>query len=216
MQPYVIFDMDGVLVDSEPFHKQVLARALRELGVELTSEYHNSLIGMAGMPIYKKMISDFELSIHPQELMSFHKGLFYKELENCEVPAVDDVLNLLETLKRENFSLSLGSSSPKKLIDIFVNRLEIGDYFDHLVSSEDVERGKPSPDIFLEIARKYDKNAEEFVVIEDSRNGVIAAKTARMKCIGFKNPNSGNQDLSRADLIIESFSDLSGQRIKDL
>ncbi len=216
MLPYIIFDMDGVLVDTEPFHKQIWNKVFQELKVEFTDAYYNTLIGTSGIYAWNKIIRDFTIKKSPEVLMEFHKDIFYKELEKNEIPAVKNIIPLLQNLKQKGFSISLGSSSSTKLIDIIVDRLDIRTYFDHLVSSENVEKGKPSPDIFLEVSRRYNMAAENFIVIEDSKNGVKAAKAAQMKCIGYKNVSSGNQDLSQADLIIESFDDLTVQIIKEL
>lgn len=216
MQPYIIFDMDGVLVDSEPFHKQILNKVFDIMGIHFTNEYYNTLVGSDGNSIWNKINADFKLNGVPEKLLKFHKDFFYKELEHNEMPSVTGVIELLESLKKDQFSLSLGSSSPKKLINIVVDRLAIRTYFDQLVSSEDVNKGKPNPDIFLEVANRYQKPSEDFVVIEDSKNGVIAAKTAGMKCIGYRNLNSGIQDLSQADIIVERFSEINGQLLREL
>ncbi|NAS32771.1 HAD-IA family hydrolase [Flavobacteriaceae bacterium R38] len=216
MQPAIIFDMDGVLVDSEPFHKYIWNKVFDYQGIPFTNEYYDTLIGTSGVYSWNKIIKDFELKKDIDELMSFHKGLFYQELEKNDIPAVKGVVETLSILKEHQFSLSLGSSSPKKLINIIVDRLDIKSYFDFLVSSEDVENGKPAPDIFLEIANNYKRPSENFIVIEDSKNGIKAAKSAGMKGIGYRNVNSGNQDLSQADLIIESFEELTVQIIKEL
>src|SRR5690606_3322721 len=110
----------------------------------------------------------------------------------------------------------LASSSPVKLINIIVDRLEIRHHFDYLVSGEEVERGKPFPDIFLKVAELYNIEPSDSLVIEDSHNGVLAAKAAGMTCIGYKNLNSGNQDLTKADIVIGHFDELSDKVLKEL
>jgi len=216
MQPIIIFDMDGVLVDSEPFHKYIWGKMFELQGIQFTDAYYNSLIGTSSVYAWNKVIHDFNLIKPQHELMYDHKQLFYKELENYEVNAVPGIIPLLVLLKENKYQLSLGSSSPRKLIHIITERLNIKHYFDYLISSEDVAEGKPAPDIFLEVANNYKKEASDFIVIEDSKNGVRAAKAAGMKCIGYRNINSGNQDLSESNLIIESFSELNVQIIKEL
>ena len=92
-----------------------------------------------------------------------------------------------------------------------VSKFELEDYFSCILSGEEVENGKPAPDIYVETAKKLGIVPEECIVIEDSKNGVMAAKEAGMKCIGFKNINSGEQDLSKADYIVNSIVEIKIQ-----
>ena len=135
---------------------------------------------------------------------------------DLEIKASEHLETLLADLKKNNFFLSIASSSPKKLIELITERLQIRHYFDILISGEEVENGKPHPDIFLKAASFYQKAPKFFTVIEDSTNGILAAKAAGMKCIAYRNPNSGKQDLSKADLIIDSFSELNIEVISRL
>ena len=115
---------------------------------------------------------------------------------------------MLEKFKNEGKHLSLASSSGRKLIDIFTQQTNIAHYFEVIMSGDDVQYSKPNPEIFLKVAQWYGLPATQFTVIEDSTNGVKAAKSANMKCIGFDNPLSGGQDLSQADLLIHSMQEL--------
>ena len=201
--------MDGVLVDSEPIHMEILSEVLGKFDVKISLEYYYSLVGMGGLLIWEKLKRDFNLKGNPDQLFIEHKKYFYSVIETKVIPPVSGVVNFLDQLKKENYAISLGSSSPVKLIKHSISLIGIQDHFDHLVSSEHVEKGKPFPDIFLKVAELYNVEPSQFTVIEDSHNGVLAAKAAGMKCIGYHNPNSGNQDLSKADLIIDSFNKLS-------
>lgn len=216
MNNYIIFDMDGVLVDSEPIHMEILNEVLEKLNVTISQEYYFSLVGMGGLLIWEKLKKDYNLNDSPDDLFKSHKEYFFNVIETKELPPVNGVKKLLDQLRKEDYFISLGSSSPIKLINHSINKIGIENYFDHLVSSEHVKKGKPFPDIFLKIAEMYTIEPENFTVIEDSHNGVLAAKAAGMKCIGYKNPNSGNQDLSKADLIIDNFNELSSEVIKSL
>ena len=214
MSNYIIFDMDGVLVDSEPIHMEILNEFLTKLNVSISLEYYFSLVGMGGLLIWEKLKRDYNLDGDPNNLYVSHKKYFHSVIKSKHIPPVKGIKTLLNQLKGEEYSISLGSSSPIKLIEHSIHLIGIQDYFDHLVSSEHVKNGKPFPDIFLRIAELYDVEPSKFTVIEDSHNGVIAAKAAGMKCIGFRNPNSGNQNLSKADLIIDHFSELSDKVLK--
>ncbi|WP_340075076.1 HAD family phosphatase [Leptobacterium sp. I13] len=213
---YVIFDMDGVLVDSEPIHMELEEHVFAHIGIDFSEAYHHTLVGMAPVQMWEKIKIDHKISTPIEELLEIEKELKFNEIQKRDIAENDHVGLLLDTFKKEAFKLSVGSSSPKKIIEAFTKKTRIQHYFDYLVSSEDVARGKPFPDIFLEVARLYNEPADSFVVIEDSKNGVTAAKAAGMKCIGYRNLNSGNQDLSEADFVITRFSELSTERIKVL
>ncbi|WP_340065411.1 HAD family phosphatase [Ascidiimonas aurantiaca] len=216
MQYHLIFDMDGVLVDSEPFHQSVLQSVCDRIGIRIDKPYYTTLVGMGDLQLWSKLIDDFDLDKSPDWYISFHKKLLYEALPSADVTPMPYVLDLIEELAAHNFRLSLGSSSPVKVINTFVEKLKIVSYFDHLVSREHVSQGKPHPDIFLEVARRYGLPPEEFLVIEDSYNGVCAATSAGMRSVGYIHPNSGKQDLSNAVMVIDSFSCISAQRLKEM
>ncbi len=205
--------MDGVIIDSEPAHKEVLEKVFGELNLNFSDAYHQTLVGMAAVPMWEKIKADFTIETNARELMNFHKEIFFIEAENLKIEAVPEVVSLIKRLKEMNYHLSLASSSSLKLIERFTEELAVKDYFDFLVSGESLERSKPFPDIFLKVAENYKLDSSRFVVIEDSKNGVAAAKAAEMFCIGYQNPNSGNQNLSQADVVIDDFSKLTPEVI---
>ncbi|RAV30609.1 HAD family hydrolase [Sinomicrobium soli] len=213
---HVIFDMDGVLVDSEPIHMQILGEVMQAKGVHISREYHFGLVGMGALMMWEKLQKDFKLEGGAAELLEAHKSYFFEVIGEREVPLTRGITDLLDRLKAEGVRLSLGSSSPVRLIEIFMEKAGLSGYFDHVVSSEHVARGKPFPDIFLRIAALYGIAPETFVVIEDSTNGVKAARAAGMKAVGYRNPNSGNQDLSLADLLIDDFEEFTPEQMKML
>ncbi|WP_461533761.1 HAD family hydrolase [Sinomicrobium sp.] len=213
---HIIFDMDGVLVDSEPIHMQILEEVMQKRGVHITREYHFDLVGMGALMMWEKLKADFKLEESASTLLESHKAYFFEVIAQREVPLTPGIKEFLDRLKAEGVQLSLGSSSPIRLIDIFMEKAGLSDYFDYVVSSEHVAQGKPFPDIFLRIAELYGLPPEDFVVIEDSTNGVKAARAAGMKAIGYHNPNSGNQDLSSADLLIDDFKELTFDGINTL
>ncbi len=214
---YFIFDMDGVLVDSEPMHRQIIGEVFKKLKINLSETYiEEALTGMSAIPMWEKVKAEAGRDESAEELLQFHRSYFYTRLPEIEVPEVKGVKEVLRKLKEHQFSLALASSSTKKLIDFFTEKLNISHYFDVVMSGDDVRYSKPFPEIFLKVAEKYEVRPECFWVLEDSKNGVQAAKSAGMQCIGFKNPNSGNQDLSKADIIIESMDEFNNDFIFNL
>lgn len=208
MENFVIFDMDGVLVDSEPLHFELEQRLFAQLGLNVTPLVHDSLVGMAPRTMWQTLQAHFSLPQPVDELLTLERQLKLSELRERDVQCIPGVDTLLLALHRAGFRLSLASSSPQALIQLFIDKLNFRAYFDHVVSSEDVREGKPAPDIFLEVARRYNRPPAAFIVVEDSANGVRAAKAAGMRCIGYQSNHSGQQNLSQADLLTTDFHQL--------
>ncbi|WP_315039315.1 HAD-IA family hydrolase [Capnocytophaga sputigena] len=205
---YIIFDMDGVLLDSEPMHQEIIYETFQLEGIPFDKAYIQTLTGMSAFPMWEKVKRDAQRSESVEELIKFHRDYFFKRLPEVKVPLVPHVKDVLEKFKNEGKHLSLASSSGRKLIDIFTQQTNIAHYFEVIMSGDDVKYSKPNPEIFLKVAQWYGLPATQFTVIEDSTNGVKAAKSANMKCIGFDNPLSGGQDLSQADRLIHSMQEL--------
>ncbi len=202
----VIFDMDGVIIDSQPFHFAVEEKMCRELGIAVSLEESHSFVGMAGAKVWSYLKTKFVLPQSIDELLAYEnkaRVAYFSSLEN--VQPIPGVVELLKELKQHNMKTALASSSSAEVIEIFLTKLGLKDFFQHITSGEAVENGKPDPDIFLHTAKALGENPADCLVIEDSANGVTAAKRAGMKVIGFKNPNSGDQDLSLADMVIDDF-----------
>lgn len=214
---YFIFDMDGVLVDSEPMHCQIIYEVFQQLEIQFPKSYiEETLTGMSAIPMWEKIKKDALLSKSAEELLQFHRTYFYERFEEIEVIEVEGVKNVIQKLKNHGFSLALASSSSRKLIDYFTKKIHISHFFDVIMSGDDVKFSKPFPEIFTKVAQWYQADSKNFWVLEDSKNGVQAAKSAGMNCIGFKNPNSGNQDLSKSDLLIHSMNDITDDFIENL
>ena len=205
---HIIFDMDGVLLDSEPMHQEIIYETFQLEGIPFDKAYIQTLTGMSAFPMWEKVKHDAQRSESVEELIKFHRNYFFKRLPEVKVPLVPHVKDVLEKFKNEGKHLSLASSSGRKLIDIFTQQTNIAHYFEVIMSGDDVQYSKPNPEIFLKVAQWYGLPAAQFTVIEDSTNGVKAAKSAGMQCVGFQNPLSGGQDLSQADLLIHSMQEL--------
>ena len=205
---YIIFDMDGVLLDSEPMHQEIIYETFQLKGIPFDKAYIQTLTGMSAFPMWEKVKRDARRTESVEELMQFHRDYFFKRLPEMKVPLVPHVKEVLEKFKNEGKHISLASSSGRKLIDIFTQQTNITHYFEVIMSGDDVQYSKPNPEIFLKVAQWYHLPATQFTVIEDSTNGVKAAKSANMQCVGFQNPLSDGQDLSQADLLIHSMQEL--------
>lgn len=208
----VIFDMDGVIIDSEPMHYKVFMQYSKEiLGLEIKSEEYNTFIGTTNTYIFNALKEKYNLKRETAEMVKEYEQKIEEFLlaAQDDIKPLDGVDVLAKRLHADKFKLAVASSSAKQRIDIVVDMFKLREYFAAIISGEAIKRSKPAPDIFLFAAKNLGLLPEECVVIEDSTNGVAAAKAAGMKCIGYNNPSSVNQDISRADLIIDRFAELN-------
>jgi HAD superfamily hydrolase (TIGR01509 family) len=205
----IIFDMDGVLVDTEPHHTIIEKRLFARLNLNIGEEEHKRYLGMSPVQMWKEIIRNYNLSYTPdnlaqkssEEILSYFSG-------PEEIRLMSGIRKLLEELYVKGIPIALASSSDIKTIDILLSRTGLRGYFQHKVSSEMVGRSKPEPDIYLYTAGLLSVRPEECLVIEDSLNGISAAKKAGMYCVAYKGITSEPPDKSLADTTITNFSDL--------
>lgn len=212
----VIFDMDGVLIDSEPLHFKVDEMVLKLLQVDKGKHYLERFVGYTNPAMWKIIKEENQLKQSIEALIELQMRIKLDFLEKSNYMAIDGVLELLNKIQAKKIPLAIASSSPRIFIEAVIEKIQIEKYFQIVVSGEEVPESKPAPDVFLKAAELLGVQPENCLVIEDSKSGTIAAKSAGMKCIGFQNPNSGNQDLSRADLIVKNFNDVDFTKIQFL
>ena len=205
----LIFDMDGVLIDSEPLHKKIEQDILKELGVNLPLEEHYQFASMGKIMwnIVEKRYG-FNRKATADELHKEKAIRYLEALTSKPILPIEGLEELLSDAKKKGLILAIASSSSVHNIDLVVNALGIRSYFTVIVSGDHVSRNKPFPDIYLKAAELLNLMPEDCMVVEDSANGVKAAKNAGMYCIGFNNPGSGNQDISPADVIVNSLREV--------
>lgn len=207
----VIFDMDGVIIDSEPIYFEVEQQLFKEVGLDLTREEHATYVGRSDL--WHSVKEKYQLDIDPEEITSEEKRRYLDILKNSfDGDPIKGVPELIKSLDDRGVELVLASSSEMKNIELVLTKFGLIDYFDLRISGADLPTSKPHPEIFEKAADMAQTTPQNCLVIEDSANGVKAAKSANMICVGFRNPNSGNQDLSPADWIIDSFEEFDLNR----
>lgn len=191
-----IFDMDGVIIDSEKYYALAIQGLVKDYGYEVDQVYTNQFIGMTNTKTFEKIISDFNIDSTPAELTE--KMMVYKERYDEEQGLIfyPGILALLKRLKAHGFRLAIASSSRMNEIKQTVDALDAHEYFDFLVSGEDINKSKPDPGIYLHTAELLKMDPSQCIVIEDSHNGARAAKAAGMYCIGYIDTQYPPQDLS--------------------
>ncbi len=207
MKKAVIFDLDGVIVESENAHIEAEKQTFLKHGIQVSAEELHKFTGTTAKVMFTELIKKYRLNTTFEEISRQKEDILFQLLEKDAEPT-KGIIMLLKKLKTKRIKLAIGSSSSKKQIKYVLNKLDIAQFFDSVLGAEDVAHSKPDPEIFLKAAATLNVNPNECLVVEDSALGVEAAKRARMKCVGYRNPNSGNQDLSRADIITGDFSKL--------
>jgi beta-phosphoglucomutase family hydrolase len=203
----VIFDLDGVIVESENAHIEAEKQTFLKYGIQLSAEELHKYTGTTAKAMFTELIRKYRLSTTFEEISSRKEEIFFRLLKEDAEPT-KGIITLLRELKSKRIKLAIGSSSTKKQIKYVLSKLDIAHLFDSVVGAEDIVQSKPDPEIFLEAAAELNVHPSECLVVEDSKLGVEAAKSANMKCVGYRNPNSGDQDLSKADIITDDFSKL--------
>lgn len=212
----VIFDMDGVLIDSEPLHFEVDIMVLQKLNINEGKSYLERFVGYTNPAMWEIIKKEYSIKNTIEELIELQIITKLKYLEESNYTAIEGIKELLEELQKNKIPIGIASSSPRIFIEAVINKINIVKYFDNWISGEEVRKSKPEPDIFIKMAELLKVNPEKCIVIEDSKSGTVAAKRAGMKCIGYKNINSGNQDLSKADRVVETLLEINLENMKEL
>lgn len=210
----VIFDMDGVIVDTEPVHSYAYFQHFDELNINVSKDMFTSFMGNSTRNTFQKLKELFPIEGEVEDLIQRKRTLFNDAFDNKEdLYLIEGVEALIQDLHRNGMQLILASSAAKVTIERVFNRFNLHQYFTHIVSGEDFPKSKPHPAIFEHAASLSTAPKENCVVIEDSTNGIRAAKAAGIFCIGYNSENSKLQDLSLADVVVENLDELSFERI---
>ncbi|KGL63316.1 HAD family hydrolase [Polaribacter sp. Hel1_85] len=205
----VIFDMDGVIIDSEEIHKKAYYETFNSIGVNVSDELYKTLTGSSTINAFQKLVAHFKLDIDPEELVLNKRKRYVNFFENDPtLHLVKGVENLIKYCFNKDLILVLASSSAMVNIDRVFNRFNLNQYFTAKISGADLSESKPHPEIFEKAAILGNTPKENCIVIEDSDNGVKAANDAGIYVIGYKNPMAEDQTLENADFIINNFKRL--------
>jgi HAD superfamily hydrolase (TIGR01509 family) len=204
----VIFDMDGVIVDSEPIESLAWEKILIEYRKKPIYR-HSGLIHEVGAEDFNEIISRHDLSGENIEEIRIKKRSFFEEIILKDATLLTGMAALLEKLKKQKIKLAVASSRNERQVKIVIDRLGLTKYFGAIVGYSEKLRRKPSPDIFLAAAAKLKIAPSLCVVIEDSESGVLAGKNAGMKVIAVPNKYTAHQDFSKADKVVNNLSEIT-------
>jgi len=201
----IAFDMDGVIIDSQPLHYEIDIAVLKACGHHATLETVTPYTGQSNPDRWPKYKQSLALTQSVDELIDLQTRFQTEIFTNATLAPIDGIPALLQFLNSQNIPCAVASSSSHELINLVLTRCEIGQYFTHLVSGEDVKAGKPAPDIYLKAAKILGLPPEKCIAIEDSPIGILSAKNAGLTCIGYKNPSTHGQDFTHADHVISHY-----------
>ena len=205
----VLFDMDGVIIDSEFLHKKAYYETFRSLGLDVSDELYKTLTGSSTINAFQKLVAHFNLNEVPDELVLQKRRIYVDLFENDPgLHLVQGVEDLIHYLHDKGITLVLASSSAMVNINRVFKRFDLDKYFSAKISGADLERSKPFPEIFEKAAILGKTAKEHCIVIEDSDNGVAAANAAGIYVVGFRNPMASDQTLEHADQVITDFKEI--------
>jgi HAD superfamily hydrolase (TIGR01509 family) len=211
----IIFDMDGVIIDSDEIISKGIQEFSRELGLEeINHDFVMKHLGGNSYRFWKIIKKKYNLSYDVEFLVEKARNKYIDFFKHDpSIKPIDGIPGLIDSISKNGIPIVLATSGSERRMNIVLNRLGLFDKFVFLLSSKDVKKGKPYPEIFLLAANKLGVDPESCLVIEDSNNGVTSAIAAGMKCIGYKNDNS-SQDLNQAHHIINSFTNIDFEYLK--
>jgi beta-phosphoglucomutase len=211
----VLFDMDGVIVDTEPLHHKAYKMMFDDVGIDVSDSMYRSFTGQSTRGICEFLCKHFDLTLEPISLEKGKRAHFTKLFfEDPDLQLLDGVEDLIKNYHSNGLTLVVASSASMFTINNVMKRFNLDSYFKDKLSGADLKASKPHPEIFINAAKAAGVSNSECFVIEDSTNGIIAAKEADIFCVAYKSAHSKDQDYTRADMTISDYKDITFDKIK--
>src|SRR3990172_6107994 len=202
----IVFDMDGLMFNTEDVYSAVGTELLRRRGHTFTAELKDAMMGLRPQPSFEAMIRFCNLGDTWQQLAAESSQLFIGLLNGCLAP-MPGLLELLDALERAAIPKAIATSSSRELVDPCLKPFDMQRRFQFILAAENIARGKPHPEIYLTAARRFGVPPAEMMVLEDSQNGCRAAASAGAFTVAVPGEHSRQHDLSAASLVVESLAD---------
>lgn len=211
----VLFDMDGVIVDTEPLHRKAYFKTFDDLGISVSDELYSNFAGASTKKVCDTLIEIYKLPYKNEEIASIKRSYFKYFFDNDpDFDLIPGVKNLIKCYYQSNITLILASSAHMNTINWVFEKFDLEKYFSAKISGADLKESKPNPEIFILAAKKANEPKEYCMVIEDSTNGIIASKKAGIFCAAYKSEHTKLQNYSAADIIVSDFEELFPEKIK--
>lgn len=203
----VIFDMDGVIVDSMPMHLKIWKNIFEKRKIKFSIKIFEKYNGTSTYEIGKDLIEKYSLNETPEDIMD--EKLFYEEkFKDNEIKLFKEAIPTLKKLKKKGYKIALATGSKKHMVDFLLKKFDFGKYFDAIALNDEVKHSKPKPDIFILASKKLKINPKYCIVIEDAVNGVIAGNKAKMKTVAITTTFKKNVFKNNTDYIINNLKEL--------
>ena len=210
----ILFDMDGVIVDTEPLHRNAYFQLFDDLGISVSEELYTSFTGASTKKVCNTLIEKFQLENSSEDLAvikrKYFKHFFYHEADFNLLPGVKD---LIDNYFDNKIKLVLASSASMITINMVFEKFELEKYFMGKISGDELKESKPNPEIFIIAANIANEPKQNCMVIEDSTNGIIAAHSAGIFCTAYKSEHSVGQNYEKANLVISDFSEIEFEKM---
>jgi beta-phosphoglucomutase family hydrolase len=210
----VIWDMDGVIADTGPYHLKAWQETFSKRGIEFTENDFRHSFGMRNDAIIPVILGK-EIMREEIDRISYEKEAVFRRLIGGDIKPLPGVIALMKSLAEAGFKMALASSTPRENIRLVTGSLGIEKYLESIAGAEDVQRGKPDPQVFLLAAEGLGVKLENCIVIEDAVAGVTAARRAGMRCLAVTTTHPRGS-LREADLIVDSLEEVSVDDIERL
>jgi HAD superfamily hydrolase (TIGR01509 family) len=203
-----IFDFDGVIIDSERYWPEIVEKHLTQFIPNITPEMNAKIVGADWHIVYEWLTKDYNLQVTKEEFFNYDKQLVLDMYKNAKV--IDGFTDFITRVQQVYTYTALGTGAKRWFLNPTLDALDLRKYFNCIVSADEVATGhsKPAPDIYLKIAAELGVEPAQCIVLEDSTNGIAAAKAAGMYCIGINHQLGHNQDISTADIHVTSFAEI--------
>lgn len=213
----IIFDMDGVIVNSEPLHHLAYKKMFEEFKLDVSNSLYESFTGQSTYSICEQLCEIFDLKVDANSLVLSKRKHFKIIFENdSSFEMIDGAMNLIKDYFENNLTLVLASSASMTNIERIFKKFDLNKFFKAKISGADLKESKPNPEIFIKAAQLAGFKKEECIVIEDSTSGIAAAKSAQIYCVGYDSLNSKNQNYDKANLVINNFKEIQFDKISKL
>jgi len=214
MSKAVIWDMDGVIADTGPYHFKAWQEVFQKRGINFTEENFQRNFGQRNDTIIRNVLGE-QMSQDEIDAITGEKETDFRQRVRQNIKPLPGAIKLLKSLSEHGFKIALASSAPMENIQLVTQGLGINNYFHSIVSGRDVTEGKPSPQGFLLAAKKLGIAPQNCIIIEDAVAGVTAAKRAGMRCIAVTNTHP-RESLTGADLVIDTLETVSVTDLEQL
>ena len=204
----IIFDMDGVIVDSNPFHKQAWKQFCQKYSYNLSDqEMQTKVFGRTNKEVLEYLLKE-KATEDAVETYTDEKEALYRELFAATIQPVKGLMDFLKLLKQNRVPVAIATSAPPVNVEFTLKATGTAEFFDTILDCTYVTKGKPDPEIYLKTAAKMGKDPAKCIVFEDSLSGVEAALRAGMKVVGITTTHTA-EELANTHLVIDSFENLT-------